>query len=129
MQAKRRQMNIIAERYNAEREDFLRDVKQPVTGQDQSQATKAMRDQIERLKLLNETMNVVENVPSTPINRRTLQRFGLSYISIYLSAVGVNLIRAFSTNQTLADFRMLLQSGSFLDILRGLVSILFTGKI
>ena len=51
MQAKRRQMNIIAERYNAEREDFLRDVKQPVASQDQSQATKAMRDQIERLKL------------------------------------------------------------------------------
>jgi len=129
MQAKRRQMNIIAERYNAEREDFLRDVKQPVASQDQSQATKAMRDQIERLKLLNETMNVVENVPSTPINRRTLQRFGLSYISVYLSAIGVNLIRAFSTDQALADFQMLLQSGSFLDILRGLVSIFFTGKI
>jgi hypothetical protein len=71
----------------------------------------------------------VDSVPSSPINRRMWQRFGLSYLSIYLSTLIYNLLRAYFTPGIGEQFRELLQNGTVGEILQGIVTILLTGRL
>jgi hypothetical protein len=128
-QAKRKQLETLAEEYNAEQQELLEMVQPRALGIPDAQAVQSMKMQIERLKLLNEAINLVENVPSSPINRKTVQRFGLSYLSIYLSTLVYNFLRAYLSDATAMQFKALMEQGSLSEILRGLLRVLFTGQL
>ena len=79
--------------------------------------------------MLNEAISLVENVPSSPINRKTVQRFGLSYLSIYLSTLVYNFLHAYLSDATAMQFKALMEQGPLSEILRGLLRVLFTGQL
>jgi Peptidase family M28 len=128
-QAKRKQLERLAAEYSAEQQELLEMVQPRPVGIPDVQAVQSMKVQIERLKLLNEAITLVENVPSSPINRKTVQRFGLSYLSIYLSTLVYNFLRAYLSDTTAMQFRALIEQGSLAEILRGFLRILFTGQL
>jgi hypothetical protein len=128
-QAKRRQIGVLAERYNKEQQNLLEMVRLGQMSGDHVRSTQTMKAQIERLKSLNEAMALIDNIPSSPINRRTIQRFGLSYISIYLTTLVYNFLRAYMSEATAIQFQALLSQGSLVDILRGILRILLTGQL
>jgi hypothetical protein len=128
-QAKRKQIGILAERYNTEQQILLGMVQQGQLSAGEARSAQPIKIQIERLKLLNEAMTLVDNVPSSPINRRTIQRFGLSYISIYLSTLIYNFLRAYMSEVTAIQFKVLLEQGSLIEILRGILRIFLTGQL
>lgn len=124
--AKRWQCETIAEQYRTEQKVLMDLTRQ--AGSD-PQDLLAMKNQMEKLRLLNETSTLMESIPTSPINRRTFQRFGLSYISIYLFTVVYNLLRAYFTPGTGEEFRALLETGSLGQILEGVIKILLTGQL
>jgi hypothetical protein len=128
-QAKHKRLEMLAEEYSAEQQELLEMVQPRSSGVPEAQTVQSMKAQIERLKLLNEAISLVENIPSSPINRKTVQRFGLSYLSIYLSTLVYNFLRAYLNDTTAAEFKIILEQGSLNEILRGLLRILFTGQV
>jgi hypothetical protein len=128
-QAKHKRLEMLAEEYSAEQQELLEMVQPRSSGVPEAQTVQSMKAQIERLKLLNEAISLVENIPSSPINRKTVQRFGLSYLSIYLSTLVYNFLRAYLTDATALEFKAILAQGSLNEILRGLLRILFTGQL
>jgi uncharacterized membrane protein len=124
--AKRRQGEAIAEQYRTEQRILLDMTHQAGSSPEE---ILAMKNQMEKMKLLNDASALLDSVPSSPINRRTIQRFGLSYISIYLSTLVYNLLRSYFTPGTGEELRQLLKTGSLGDILQGLLTILLTGQL
>jgi hypothetical protein len=125
-QAKRRQSEAIAEQYRAEQRNLLEMTRQ---GGNDPQDLLAMKNQMEKMKLLNENSALLESVPTSPINRHLLQRFGLSYICIYLSTLVYNLLRAYFTPGIGEELRQLLRTGSVGKIIEGVFTILLTGQL
>ena len=124
--AKTRQLEIIAEQYNLEQKALMEKTEQ---GLKDPQAKDFVKDQIEKLKLLNETTAQIEKIPNSLISRRLIRIFGLSYITIYLPILAYNLIRAFVIPGNRTDFFLMLQICSFPDKFQGLISILITGSL
>ena len=58
-----------------------------------------------------------------------MQRFGLSYLSIYLSTLVYNFLRAYLSDTTAMQFKALMEQASLSEILRGLLRVLFTGQL
>jgi hypothetical protein len=50
-------------------------------------------------------------------------------LSIYLSTLVYNFLRAYLTDATALEFKAILAQGSLNEILRGLLRILFTGQL
>jgi hypothetical protein len=128
-QAKRKQLEVLAEEYNTEQQELLEMVHPRSLVVPKTQMAQSMKNQIEHLKLLNEAISLIESMPSSPINRKTVQGFGLSYLSIYLTTLVYNFLRAYLSDATAMQFKALLEQGSLTEILRGLLSILFTGQL
>jgi hypothetical protein len=125
-QAKNRQSEIIAGQYNAEQKILLEITEK---GANDPQTLQLIKVQVEKLKLLTEASTQIESIPSSPLSRRLIRTFGLSYILIYLPIITYNLLRAFIAPNIRKGFEDLLQTGSPFQILEGLISILFTGQL
>ena len=119
-QAKNNQSEIITRQYNAEQKVLLELTEK---GADDPRTLQRIKVQLEKLKLLNETATRIENIPSSPVSRRLVRTFGLSYVLIYLPIIIYNLLRALASR----DLETALQEPNLIKKVVGLISILFTG--
>jgi hypothetical protein len=144
LKAKRQQMETISDRYINELRllSFLLGERSVITlaipepADSHSKVGKptweppTVKGQIEHLKQLDDAMGLIEKLPESPISQKALGRFGISYVSIPLSTILYNSFQFLISGQKSLDtLQQLLAGGSIVNIVQGILCILFTGKL
>ncbi len=142
LRAKRRQLEAISDRYLKELQVFLLllgneggKFQAPAEFEsDKSHTSKPERElltikgQLERLGQLNDATRLLEGLPESPINRKALKHFAVSFVSIPVSTGLVNSFQFLISGQdSFEKFGSLFAKGP-IDAILGVLRILSTGK-
>jgi len=90
----------------------------------------SLKRHLELMKQLGEVKTQIEDIPDSPINRKVLARFSISYISIPISTFASNIIFfMLSGRAAMTQLKELLGGGDLYAIISGLTQLIIFGKL